>query len=654
MTTLEEAIKLEIERRDAIKKQAAKKQPAQIATVKQSPSESVVKQSPQDGTILNPVANALGFGWSDEASAGFLTAMGILAGEIPKNQANEAFTAIKTGMENQRKSYAEEKPLTSASAEIVTAASVGLPRILQSLASSGMKGAGVVAGAEGAIYGAGENESQAVKQGEPIAFGYGEQPVSIPSRGVSAIQQSALAVPLGIGGAKAAQFGLDYIAEKAARNKLVREGIPANQTSTVALADPSQVVRPERVVTGDPVQDVLANAPKPPVGIVQNLNEAFNPLKPRVEPVLSAEKAKYQKVSDSTLTGIRETNNATRNAMKKVTDTHWNKVSNISDSDPFIFIGNEFKKRLDVIKDAHKDAIKLQGEGVKDLRKIKQANRFYPDDFTNSLDDIADSFYQKALSDRYNIKVDDETGFLDFTKAPLSMKRPENRKTLNHITEKLKEVRNGADLHLLRKDIDGILYDSKGKERDLDEKTKELLNEMRDSIRDRLIKMSDKYAKANEVISKNLDAFQNMGSVMPRLKERHYDLEDLEQVKMVTEYIGQQLRQIEGNSVKASDLSNVVDIFDDLATEYGKKFDVDIKQLNRFLGEIKLRLGTGKVSGLQSEIEGAVDRKIAIPTSAKDVKDAGYKFLNPAKEISDEKAYKSIVEYINDINKRSK
>ena len=654
MTTLEEAIKLEIERRDAIKKQAAKKQPAQIATVKQSPSESVVKQSPQDGTILNPVANALGFGWSDEASAGFLTAMGILAGEIPKNQANEAFTAIKTGMENQRKSYAEEKPLTSASAEIVTAASVGLPRILQSLASSGMKGAGVVAGAEGAIYGAGENESQAVKQGEPIAFGYGEQPVSIPSRGVSAIQQSALAVPLGIGGAKAAQFGLDYIAEKAARNKLVREVIPANQTAGVVLADPSRVVRPEPIVTGYTAQDVLANAPKPPEGIVENLSEAFNPLKPRVITSPSAERALYQKVSEPTLTGIRETNNATRRKMKQVADTHWNKVSNISNDDPFVIVGDEFAKRLDVINKVQDDAIKLQSEAVKELRNIKEKGRFTQGDFSNAIDDIADSFLNKALSERYNVRVDDETGLLDFSKASLAMKRTANRVALNNVFEKFKNVRNAADLHILRQDIDGMIYDAKGKERDFDAKTKELLKDLRGNIRDKLIKFSDKYAQANEVISKNSRALQEMEKVIPRLKDNNYDFEIPSQAKMAMEYIGQQLRHIESNSVKSAELKNVVDTFDNLAKEYGAKFDVDIKSLNRFLGDIKLRLGTGKSSGLQSEIEGAVERKIAIPSASEAAKKIGSKFLNPAKGISDEKAYKAIIDNIKEMNQRSK
>ena len=605
-------------------------------------------QQSQDGSILNPVANALGFGWSDEATAGFLTAMGILTGEIPKNQANEAFTAIKTGMEDQRKSYAEQKPVTSGAAEIGTAAMVGLPKILQSLATKGMVGAGKVAGIEGAIYGAGENEAQAVTQGEPIAFGYGEQPMNVPSRAVSGAEQALIAIPTGYLGAKGAQFGLDYIADKAARNKLVREGLPANQTSTVALADPSQVVRPERVVTGDTAQDVLVNAPKPPKGIVQNVNEAFNPLKPRVETVLSAEKAKYQKVSDSTLTGIRETNNATRKVMEKVADTHWNKVSNVSKDDPFIFVGDEFKKRLDVVKDAQNNAIKLQGEGVKDLRQVRG------EQLSPALDDVANNFLTKA--DELGVKVDDETGWLDFSGVSNTspLKKKVNRVALNNVFSDFKNVRSAADLHALRQDIDALLYNLKGKEKDLDKKTKALLTDMRGSIRDNLIKFSDKYAKANEIISKNLDAFSNLESVMPRLKDKQYNLENPEQVKMVTEYIGQQLRSIEGNSVKASDLSNAVDMFDDLATEYGKKFDVDIKQLNRFLGEIKLRLGTGKVSGLQSEIEGAVDRKIAIPTSAKDVKDAGYKFLNPAKEISDEKAYKSIVEYINDINKRSK
>jgi len=621
------------------------KKPFDPNTAQEVPQQDV---SQPQGSILNPIANAMTFGWGDEAAAGALTAFGIMSGDIPENQAQDAFESIRGGIEDERKAYEEANPGKSLGAEIGTLAVVGLPKIIESLARKGLAGAGMVAGLEGGLYGAGEG-GEGFQKGETIVdlpvMDPVTAPIDIPGRVSGGLGTGLAAIPMGVGGAKAFDMLAGKLADTAATRKMVREGVESPDTAGLTLKDPSQRQVIETVETGDIVEDALVNIPTRPQGFSEVASE-LSPLKPSVVKSPSAERALFQKVAPSTITNIRESNPATRKKLEQITKIHWANLNKTIDTDPFSVVGDEFNKRINKVLEEHDKALTLQSKGRKQLEKVSGP------ELDGTMDSIANNLAEGLESKLISI---DDTGNLDFSKVGTAspLKKPGNRKALNNVFSQLKNARTADDLHVLRKDVDKMLkFEKGGISGGVDEDTDSILKGLRSSIRESLNALSDDYSSANATLSKNLDAIQSLESVMPRLKKM--DLSDKNQVKSAKQYMGQQLRKLDSNYANQAELEGIVSTFDDLAKDYGGNYPVDIKRLSRHLGEIKLRLGEGKASGFQDKIEAANRRASDSQGFKGKALDKIMGALDPVKGISDESAYKAILENIAEMNKRER
>jgi hypothetical protein len=603
------------------------------------------QEAPQaQGSILNPLAQGASFGWGDEAAAGALVSYGVLSGEIPENQAETAYNAILEGINTERQAYASQNPVKSIGAEAASAMTVGLPRIVQSLAQKGLVSAGMVAGAEGALYGAGTG-GEGYEKGEEIALGV-KSPVDVSGRVTEGAKTAALSVPLGVGGAWVAQ-GLSNIGKKvtdvAERRKLVREGSLSPETAGYVLKDPTQKILKEVSPTGNVIDDTLAQITQRPQGVKEVITE-FSPFKPSVIESQSAKKAIYQKVPPTIITGIREANRPTRNAMEKITKIHYAKVNNKTTVDPFMVVGDEFNKRLGTVQKKHNDAIILQSKARKELAGIKG------EQLSPIVDDVAESF-TKNFED--NLITLDDAGNLDFSyvKSASPLAKPANRTALNKVWKDFRNAKTADDLYQLRRNIDKMVkYEKGGLRGGFDDDTTKILKDVRSQIRDSLNKSSSDYAEANRIMSQNFSAFEKLESSMPKLKK--YDLENPEDFKTAVTYIGQQLRSMDSNTTTAAELNQAVELFDDLSKQYGSEYPVDVKQLSRYLSEVKLRLGEGKPAAFQAKVEAATRRGTS-PVDAKGmIRQKMEDILNPVKGISDDEAYEAILENINEMNKR--
>jgi hypothetical protein len=604
-------------------------------------------QAPQpQGSALNPLAQGLSFGWGDEAAAGALVSYGVMSGEIPANQAETAFNSIVQGINSEREAYANQNPVKSTAIEAGSAMVMGLPKILESLAQKGLVSAGMVAGAEGALYGAGTG-GKGYEKGEEIALGV-EAPMDISGRVVEGAKTATIAAPLGVVGARVAQGVTNKLSGIAERNKLISEGVPAPETAGYALKDASQkqpLPAPEAGV--DIVEETIQSIPQAPQGVVENTKYLLQstPLAGNIQEIPSAKRALYQEVPPTIITGIREANTPTRNAMKNVAEIHWAKVNNKTSQDPFLVIGNEFGKRLTKIQSEQSKAIAQQSKAVdKQLRSIRG------EELDSVVNEVGESFTRNLEK---NLITLDDAGNLDFSsvKQTSPLGKAANRNVLNRVWTDFRNARTAGDLHDLRRNIDKLTkYEKGGIRGGVDDDTAAILKDIRSQIRTSLHNVSPEYAEANGIISQNLEAYDVLAKAMPRLK--NYDLEDPRDYETAMKYIGQQLRSMDANTTNSAELSQAVDMFDDLARGYGGNYPVDLKQTSRFLSEIKLRLGEGKPAALQAKMEAASRR------GGQDITPKGMlwqktkQVFNPIKGISDDEAYKAIIDNINEMNKR--
>jgi len=571
-----------------------------------------------------------------------------MVGDIPKEKKQDAYEAIRSEIEKDRVSYEGANPLKSMAAEGGGALAVGLPRVLAALATKGLIGAATVGGVEGLIYGAGTG-GEGYEKGEEIALGV-EAPIDISGRVVEGAKMATIAAPASVVGARVIKGVTDKVSSIAERNKLLREGVAAPETAGYVLRDPSsKVAPPVPMATGDIVEDALQTIPQPPQGLIENTKHFLQstPLVGGVKTSPTAQRALYQGVSDSTVTGIREANTPTRNAMKDAANIHWAKINNKSDASAFDVVGKQFDLRAAEVRKAHLGAMKKQREAVdKQLRNIKG------EDMSKIADDVGNAFTESLSKNKISLDADFN---LDFTHVPKTnpLGSTASRATLNKVWQDFRKAESAADLHDLRQNIDKMVrYEKGGIRGGVDDDTAKILKSIRSQIRTSLHEASPDYADANRVISQNLDAISVLETAMPRLKK--YDLNDPNDYTTAMTYMGQQLRKLDAETTNSAELSQAVDMFDNLAREYGGNYQVDIKQLSRFLAEIKLRLGHGKAAGFQAQIEAGTKRANMVLTPEKALMERAQEALNPIKGISDEQAYKAIIENIDEMNRMSK
>lgn len=426
---------------------------------------------------------------------------------------------------------------------------------------------------------------------------------------------------------------LSRIPERAAIGKAVREG---REDIATAAYTPKKL--PEESIA------VVDEITEPPSGVIETGMELAKdlPFSPsRVVKSQAAESALYQKVPERLLTRVRGANTETRNVMKTITKEHWQSLQS-GDVNPYRTIGKHFTPRLETVAKRQKAAIQQQKAARADLSKIKGEALF------DSRTAIANKF-AKNLED--NLITLDEAGNLDFSGvgkgSPIN--KPANKRELMNHFEDFKNAKTAEDLHRVKKNIqDAMNYERRGVKGGFDDKTETLLKNLATDINSELRQLSQPYKEANDVLSKNLDAFKKMEEAIPALKK--LDLENPADLQKAQDLIGQEFRKIDSNYSKGVDIQNAIDVFDDLASEYGAASRVDVKRLSSYLNELKLRLGD-RSGTYQGKTEAAVRRG-----SDGFVKDTGRKImeaLEPANEINDKNAYKSILGYINEMNKRA-
>jgi len=495
-----------------------------------------------------------------------------------------------------------------------------------------------------------------------------EQPVNKTEVGLTGLLGAGAELGGALFGGIARKF--EQIPERAAINKMTREGFENAETAPYVLRSPQAAQQapiqqapieqraplpefidtPAELVSGGgldaPIPENIG-LPIPPKGIIETTKELL-PIQGRVIKSPAAAKALEQKVPEAVITNIREANPATLEEMKKITRYHWQTKQNpagANTTNPYRVVGDQFVKRMDTVSKRQTAAIQQQTAAREDLKLIKGKDLF------ENKKNIANKL-NKSLKDN-DISVDSETGMLDFSDVPKGdpLNKPSNRKALNDHYFDFKNARSADDLHKLKKNLqESINYEKKGVKAGFDSKTETILKNLARDVNAELRALSPAYKEANDVLSTNIEAYKMLEDSMPALKK--FDYENPENLVAANNLIGAQIRNIDSNNIQAPKIEAAIDKFDDLASQYGAKFDVDVKRLSRHLSNIKLRLGdrSGTFMGQQ---EAAVTRGNAgLVQSVKNKGSDIMKFLEPETKITDKEAYKSILDYIDESKTR--
>lgn len=607
-----------------------------------APLEVTFGENPAEGSILDPLASGLGFGFTDEALAGMGTAFALVKGDIEPNQVGEMYEGMRTGLLEQRQSFAEDHPVQDFLAEIAPMIVGGLPKIMEQYASKGLFGAGMVGGGEAGLYGAGTAEGDGIKEGDPINVPFtdiqiGESPIDVPARVEGAVTEAPIGVLGGAGGAKVVNTATDLIQNAATKKKLVREGRAGTERADLILKDPSKA---------QPTEGMFDE----PSGLFE-VSSQFMPNQPRVVKLKSADKAFKQQISKGTVARIAKANKSTRDSMKLLTKRHYQQLEGISDDEAYGIIGDEFSKRLTKVQDTHKKALNSQKRAVQtDLRGIKG------EQLANSLDNFADDLFRvdeagnpAGILNKNNISVNDK-GSLDFSQVPElnPLSDPSNQATLNKMWSQYKKVKNGEDLHKLRQDIDKARKNPPKGLAKVDDVSNNILKQMRGSLRNQLIDLSDDYAEANGVISRNIAAFEKMEDTIPALKK--IDFNDPDGYQKAMDLVANKSRSMSANTDQGIKMRDMIDTFDNLSAEYGGKFDTDIKQLSRYFLDLKQSMGTTKPASFAGEGETFVKRGVE--------KAKQYTGLDLIKskqlDITNRTKHDALLDVIDEANKRQK
>lgn len=603
-----------------------------------------------EGSLLNVIASAGTLNWGDEAMAKALSKYGVMVGDIPEENESEAYDTIRSMMNAERKQYEEANPNKALAAEIGTAMVVGLPRIIQSFANQGWKSAATIAGLEGLLYGSGDSEGGVgIQKGEEV-LGY-ESPVEVPQRLIDGLKMAGISIPTGLVGARLAKFVEGALKDKALVNRLVKQGSLDTRTAAKVLKNP-EAIEGEFIPGGaytetgeliqEGVEETVERIPQRPETVVEAVKE-LNPLTNQVVTNQAAKEAVRQKVPEFMLTTIREANPVTRKKMEAMSKLRRAGLTNpkiARETPAYNVIGDSFMKRLEKVAQKQSEASERIGKAVKDFEGVRVDYPEAVENFQNGLESL-------------NIKITQD-GKLDLSGVNKSSPLHEGavKKQLQNAVDDLVNIKDGADLHKLKKDIDKrVSYDTStlgGSDSDADR----LLKQLRRDINESLGKANSEYKEANAIFSQNAEAFDNLGSAFSKTKK--FDFSDKKDLGLALSYYGQQLRKLQSNYNNKEFISESVKEFDNLAKSYGGKFDDDIGMLVDFEAGMTDRWGDPMKNAFQSKVEAGVKRGAPVDSksffkSATGVMRDTYDLMrDKSRHISDEDAWEALQSYIND------
>lgn len=211
------------------------------------------------------------------------------------------------------------------------------------------------------------------------------------------------------------------------------------------------------------------------------------------------------------------------------------------------------------------------------------------------------------------------------------------KEAIKNIINRLKSVktRDGLNLHKLKRFIDNNV--SYGKtQTGLDAKVERVLKDLRKSVNDSLINVSDDYATANQKYSETIGVIDELQSIAGK----RIDLTGANADKAV----GTLLRRLMGNAQSRVALSNALENMESVAAKNGGKFSDDIRSQVLFADVLDSSFGPTARTGLESTIRRSVGD---VPlTKGGLIQEGLERVIDKARNVNEDAAFKALEELL--------
>ena len=544
-----------------------------------------------------PALQGLTFGWGDEALAGVLAAyatfMPELAGGLPDDQdLNQNYENIRDQIRGDTKAYAEENPATAAIAEAGGAMLTGGTGLVKAGAKPAagiierlMRNAGIGA-AEGAVYGAGQGEEG--------------------TRGEGAAEGAKTGAMFGAAGGEVIRKAQKWLGNKSEMQEYLLEKI--SQGSDDIDTAFYKVIRD---VVDNPPPPINTNVPRlnAPEGMADDIFESVRPVgTPRLVKDRAQVNAARQGVSENVLPVIARANRATKDKLSRMNKVLGENLKNAKvaltqrASD---VAGESAMDRFSAIRGINREAGRKIDAAAKDLKNFNVDFNPAVNDFLLSLDDLGVNLGRspQELLSMLNNPVAKQRKELLFEGADFKgMKQVEN--VLDEVLQRMlgKKVTigkgmNAHDGHRLKKYLDTqVSFGADGAKIKDSPAVHNALKFLRHDVDGILDNNFDNYRIANEDYAKTVEVMNEFQRLMPN----HVDL--IDPSKSADAAVGTQLRAVLSNRRSRIPTIDVLAQLDNVAKDYGVKFEDDLLTQIMYMDELEQITGSSARAGLSGEI----------------------------------------------------
>lgn len=550
------------------------------------------RRQEDQGTIFDPLAQGMSFGFSDELAGALGATMAYLSGNIPEGQnLQDAYRDIRDIARGQAEQFAARNPKSALAAEIVGGlgtGGAGLARGVgaaqRGLAARGLAQRGIPAAAAPAATGA------AVGAGEGALAGLGYTEGETPEAMIRDVAEgAATGAALGAAGGKILDVFTKRSDTKAQLAQILEQEPQAVEAAGRMLLKPDQMGTVEK--------------------FREKANRGFNRLMgesedatqkrasgSRVKKDVEALEAIRQGFDPGVIAPIQASNPATSRKLLQMTNMmekgRRDKLYQMANR-PADVAGDSLNQRLKHVFKVNRDAAKKLDGVAKKLQGQEVQFDDVVTDFTSNLEDAGINLVQnpktgKLEPDFQGSDIEGLTGVENF---------------VNNIIRRMRDTKapDAYDLHRMKKFIDENVSYSKRTE-GLTGRMETVMKKLRRGIDQRLDQTFPEYDAVNTTYADTRGAIDELQSAVGN----KLDLTGPGAEKA----LGQEMRKLMSNYRSRTNLLNAIPGLEDMAAKYGKTFDDDLMMQALFVDELNDKFGTVARTSLAGEVEKGVEQAL--------------------------------------------
>lgn len=549
-------------------------------------------QPDQPGSIADPIAQGITFGFSDELAGALGATMAYLTGNIPEGQTlQDAYRDIRDIARGQTEAFRERNPKTALASEIVGGLATGGAGLARGVGAAGRQMAqrgiaqrGIPAAAAPVATGAGIGAAEGALAG--LGYTEGDTPEAM-ARDVA--EGAAVGAALGGVGGKIADVFSKRSDTKAKLAQILEE------EPTAVEAAGARLMTPEEAGTLGKFRESANRGFNQLMGEAEEVNQARQ-AGTRVGRDTDALETIRQGFDPGVIAPVQAASPATSRKLLKMTEMmekgQRDKLYQMANR-PADVAGDSLNERLKHVLQVNRQAAKRL-DGVAKNLKGKQVK----------YDDVISDFTENLENAGINLEPNPKTGRLEpnFQGSDIEgLTGVEN--FVSNIIKRMTDTKtpDAYDLHRMKKFIDENVSYSKRTE-GLTGRMETMMKRLRRGLDKRLDDTFSEYDEVNTTYADTRTAIDNLQDAVGNRLDLTGSIAD--------KALGQEMRKLMSNYKSRVGLLEAIPGLEDTARQYGKTFDDDLMLQALFVDELNSKFGSVARTSLAKEVEKGVEQAI--------------------------------------------